>query len=248
MSTRMRSGARSDARANAAAESPDSEGGRGNADRPRERLGRVGPAALADAQLIALILRTGSGSRDAEELAHAMLDAFEGMGGLSRAGRGDLAAHPGIGPVKAASLVAAFELAHRVSARRLEQSEPIRSPADVQRHFQARLRSEGRESFHVLLLDGRHRLICEERVSIGTLTASLVHPREVFREAIARAAAALLLVHNHPSGDPAPSREDRVVTKRLRAAGGLIGIEVLDHVIVADAGHYSFREAGEFSD
>ena len=109
-------------------------------------------------------------------------------------------------------------------------------------YFRPRLREFQRESFHVLLLDGRHRLIGLEAVSIGTLTASLVHPREVFREAIRRAAAAMLLVHNHPSGDPVPSIEDRDVTRRLQAAGELLGIRVLDHVIVAEEGYYSFRE------
>jgi DNA repair protein RadC len=124
----------------------------------------------------------------------------------------------------------------------LERGQRIESPRDIQRHFRWRLRDWRRESFHVVLLDGRHRMMAVEAVSLGTLTASLVHPREVFREAIRRAAAAMLLVHNHPSGDPSPSQEDRDVTRRLEAAGELLGIRVLDHVIVAEDGYFSFRQ------
>jgi DNA repair protein RadC len=152
---------------------------------------------------------------------------------------------PGLGPAKAASLLAAFELARRLEEKPLEWGLPIRSPVDIHRHFQSRIRGAHRESFHVLLLDGRHRLIGEAEVSVGTLTASLVHPREVFREAICAAAAAVVLVHNHPSGDPSPSGEDRRVTERLVSAGGLLGIPVVDHLIIAEGGHFSFREAGE---
>jgi DNA repair protein RadC len=156
-----------------------------------------------------------------------------------------LQALQGLGPAKAASLLAAFELARRIEAKPLECGQLIRNPVDVHRHFQPRIRGAQRESFHVLLLDVRHRLMGEAQVSVGTLTASLVHPREVFQEAIRAAAAAVLLVHNHPSGDPTPSEEDRVVTERLAAAGELLGIRVVDHLIIADTGHFSFREAGE---
>jgi DNA repair protein RadC len=151
---------------------------------------------------------------------------------------------PGLGPAKSASLAAAFELGRRLASVPLVRGQAIRSPGDVQRYFQPRFRSRPRESFHVLLLDGRHRLVSIDEVSVGTLTASLVHPREVFREAIRQAAAALLLVHHHPSGDPSPSPEDRSVTDRLCAAGHLLGIPVVDHVIVAEEGHFSFQEAG----
>ena len=130
----------------------------------------------------------------------------------------------------------------------LERGQAIRAPVDVQRHFQPRWRDRRRESFHALQLDGRHRLLSVDEVSVGTLTASLVHPREVFRAAIRNAAAALLLVHHHPSGDPSPSPEDRSVTERLVAAGRLLGIRVVDHVIVADSGYFSFQEAGLIPD
>ena len=133
------------------------------------------------------------------------------------------------------------------AAQRLAAGAPVRSPADVHAHFLPRLRHAAQERFFAVLLDGRHRVIRHALVSQVTLTASLVHPREVFRPALERAAAAIVLVHNHPSGDPSPSGEDRRVTKRLRGAGELLGIRVVDHVVVAEGGFFSFQEAGEFS-
>jgi DNA repair protein RadC len=141
-------------------------------------------------------------------------------------------------------VLAALEIGRRLASRRLPEGTPVRDPADVFRHFHARLRDAPKERFLALLLDGRHRLLREEPVSLGTLTASLVHPREVFRPALRACAAALVLVHNHPSGDPAPSPEDREVTRRLARAGEILGIPVLDHVIVAERGFCSLREEG----
>ena len=211
-------------------------------ERPRERLDRLGPAVLGDPDLVALILRTGDSGREAAEIARLLLTRFGGPARLSEQGIASLLEVPGVGPAKAASLVAAFELGRRSVSCSLERGQRIESPSDIQRHFRGRLREWRRESFHVVLLDGRHRVMAVEAVSLGTLTASLVHPREVFREAIRRAAAAMLLVHNHPSGDPNPSKEDRDVTRRLEAAGNLLGIRVLDHVIVAEDGYFSFRQ------
>ena len=213
--------------------------------RPRERLRANGPSAMADADLLALILRTGDRRRDAGTLGQMILDRFGGLAGLASAAPVALEATPGLGPAKSGSLCAAIELARRLADEPLPQGQTIRSPKDVQRHFRMYLQGLRRESFHVLLLDGRHRFIAADEVSIGTLTASLVHPREVFREAIRCAAAAIVLVHNHPSGDPRPSAEDRAVTERLRAAGELLGIRVVDHVIVTTSDYFSFREAGE---
>ena len=150
----------------------------------------------------------------------------------------------GVGPAKAATLLAALEIGRRLAERRLDTGDAIRGPQDVFRHFHARLRDAPHEQFHLLLLDGRHRLLRETMASRGTLTASLVHPREVFRAAVQAAAAAIVLVHNHPSGDPSPSPEDAEVTRRLVAAGQVVGIQVLDHVIVADEGFHSFKENG----
>jgi DNA repair protein RadC len=147
-----------------------------------------------------------------------------------------------VGPVKRGALVAAIEIGRRLAAGRLDAGAPIRGPADVFHHFHPRLRHAAQERFFVVLLDGRHRLIRHELVSVGTLTASLVHPREVFSPALRASAAAVILVHNHPSGDPTPSREDRDITDRLARAGEILGIPVLDHVVVAERGYSSLRE------
>jgi len=213
-------------------------------DGPRERLDVLGAEALSDAELVALLLRTGSRRGSAQALAAELLARQGGLRGLGRAGPGELLAIAGIGRAKGASVIAAIELGRRVATHRLQTGAAVRSPADVHRHFHARLRDAPHERFLVLLLDGRHRVRREVLTSQGTLTASLVHPREVFRPALREGAAALILVHNHPSGDPTPSREDREVTRRLVRAGELLGVPVLDHVVVAEGGYVSLREAG----
>jgi DNA repair protein RadC len=213
-------------------------------DGPRERLAALGPEALADAELLALLLRTGGARRDALALASWLLGRHGGLAGLAAAAPAELARAPDVGPAKSATLVAALELGRRLAGRRLRCGEPVGGPADVFRHFHARLRDARHERFVLLLLDGRHRMLREVVISQGTLTASLVHPREVFRPALREAAAAVVLVHNHPSGDPSPSREDREITQRLARAGDLLGIPVLDHVVVADRGYASLRELG----
>lgn len=213
-------------------------------DGPRERLLAHGAEALSDAELVALLLRTGGGGRDALALAGSLLQRHGGIQGLAGAGGLELGNAPGVGPAKSASLVAALELGRRVAARRLRSGDAVRGPADVFRHFHSRLRDIRHERFLVLLLDGRHRLLREVVISQGTLTASLVHPREVFRPALREAAAAVVLVHNHPSGDPTPSTEDREITVRLADAGALVGIPVLDHVVVAERGWSSLCELG----
>jgi len=209
---------------------------------PRERLRAVGPAALADEELLALLLRTGVGGRDALEVARALLGQCGGLRGVASATAFELETQAGVGPAKAASLRAALEVGRRMATRRLRPGDGIRGPADVFRHFHARLRDATRERFLALLLDGRHRVIREVEISQGTLTASLVHPREVFRPALREGAAGLVVVHNHPSGDPTPSAEDRRVTDRLVRAGELLGVELLDHVVVAEHGYRSLRE------
>jgi len=211
---------------------------------PRERLDLLGPEALSDAELVALLLRTGERRTDALGVAEALLARVGGLRGLAGAARGELRSVAGVGAVKGASLEAALELGRRLATRRLRVGDAVLGPEDVFRHFHARLRDAPHERFLVLLLDGRHRVVREVVTSQGTLTASLVHPREVFRPALREAAAALILVHNHPSGDPAPSREDREVTVRLARAGDILGVPVLDHVIVAERGWASLREQG----
>jgi DNA repair protein RadC len=222
----------------------DPAGDAARVDRPRERLRAVGAAALADAELVALLLRTGGRGRDALSVARSLLDARGGLRGLAALTERELAAEAGVGPTKAASLVAALEIGRRVATRLLRPGDGIGGPADVFRHFHARLRDATRERFLALLLDGRHRVIREVEISRGTLTASLVHPREVFRPALRDGAAALVVVHNHPSGDPTPSAEDRQVTDRLARAGELLGVRLLDHVVVAEHGYRSLCEEG----
>jgi DNA repair protein RadC len=211
---------------------------------PRERLRSRGVDALSSAELIALLLRTGARGHDALDVARTLLSRSGGLDRLESAPACELAAVTGVGAAKAASLIAAFELGRRCACSHLPEGAALRSPEDVFRHFGPRLRRVSHERFVVVLLDGRHRVLGEEMVSQGTLTASLVHPREVFRPALRQSAAAVILVHNHPSGDPTPSAEDRAVTERLCQAGEILGIRVLDHVVVAERGYVSLREDG----
>ena len=213
-------------------------------DPPRERLNSLGPEALSDPELIALLLRTGGPGVSALSVASHLLAKLGGLPGLAAAAGPELLAVHGVGPAKGASIRACFELARRLAGRRLEAGAAIRSPEDVHRHFHASLRDLRHERFLVVLLDGRQRVMRWTLISQGTLTSSLVHPREVFRPALRDAAAALILVHNHPSGDPAPSCEDREITRRLVQAGEILGVKVLDHVIVAERGYCSLREEG----
>ncbi len=217
---------------------------RRHSDGPRERLEARGAEALSDAELVALLLRTGSGRTDVLSLASCLLEERGGLRGLADATHRELCETHGIGPAKSASLRGALEMGRRLAARRLHPGEPLRGPEDVYRHLHARLRDARHEHFLAILLDGRHRVIREVAVSRGTLTARLVHPREVFRPALRDAAAALVLVHNHPSGDPSPSQEDRDVTRRLARAGQILGVQVVDHVVVAERGFTSLREEG----
>jgi DNA repair protein RadC len=211
---------------------------------PRERLYALGAPALSDPELVALTLRTGGSGAKVHALAQQLLRQHGGLSGLARCAPRELTRTRGIGRAKAATLAAALEIGRRISQRRLREGDAVRGPQDVFQHFHARLRDAEQEHFCVLLLDGRHRVLGDETVSLGTLTASLVHPREVFRPALRMGGAALILVHNHPSGDPEPSPEDRAVTQRLAQAGELLGIPVLDHVIVAERGYRSLRDEG----
>ena len=214
-------------------------------DLPRQRLRALGAEALSDAELVALLLRTGSAGRDALSLARVVLERSRGLRGLDPFVTAMGEAISGLGPAKCASLEAAIELGRRLQGRRLTPGSCIRGPQEIHRHFHPRLRDCEHEHFIVVLLDGRHRMLGEAKISQGTLTASLVHPREVFRPAVRGSAAALVLVHNHPSGDPTPSAEDRAVTARLSEAGQIVGIRIVDHVVVAEQGYFSFCAAGE---
>ncbi|MBC7347551.1 MAG: DNA repair protein RadC [Clostridia bacterium] len=216
--------------------------------RPRERLAAGGPEALSSAELLAIILRTGWREESALALAQRLLARPRGLRYLAEAGYAELAALKGMGPAKAAQVKAAVELGRRLAQAGQAARTVIRSPLDVAALFMEEMRYLDREHFRVLLLNTKNQVLAQEKVSVGSINSSIVHPREVFKRAIKESAAALILVHNHPSGDPAPSREDLEVTKRLMEAGKILGIAVLDHVIIGDGRYLSLREKGLLGD
>jgi DNA repair protein RadC len=211
-------------------------------ERPREKLLSQGAGALCPAELLAILLRTGSGGgRTAVDVARDLWRAGgESWEGLLRLPTADIAAVKGMGQAKAAAILASLEISKRVGALPLRNGRPVADGGDVYRHFAGKLCRLEKETFHCLLMDSKNRVLREERISEGTLSESLVHPREAFRAAVREGAAGVIFVHNHPSGDPAPSREDVELTSRLMEAGKLLGIRFLDHVIVARSGYYSF--------
>ncbi|MEW8978457.1 MAG: DNA repair protein RadC [Symbiobacterium sp.] len=220
------------------------------ADRPRERLLRLGPEQLSDVELLAILLGTGSRGQSVIEVARDLLHHCEAKdpGGGLRAllhlrdvDKKELV--KGLGPAKVCTILAGLHLGLRAAAAPIRQVE-LSNPRAVYEYLAPRLAHLTREEFHVILLTAKNHVIAVECVSEGTLTASLVHPREVFKAAIRRSAHAVILAHNHPSGDPTPSREDREITRRLVQAGRVIGIEVLDHVVVGKGRYISFRERG----
>lgn len=208
-------------------------------DRPRERLRRLGAAALTDADLLILMIGSGTAHTPAPAVASSLLARFQTPGRLASSDVATLESVAGVGRATAARLVAAFELGRRAAAGVHPVEAPIRGPSDVFRTMGPRLRDRPQEEFHALLLNTRHRVLRSVLVTRGTLDASLIHPREVFRLAVGEGAAGIILVHNHPSGDPTPSTEDRAVTRQLADAGRTLGIPVLDHVIVAQGGYTS---------
>ncbi len=213
-------------------------------ERPRERLLAKGPDALSDAQLLAILLRTGRRDSSAVQVAIELIGHVGGISGLATCGIEELCAVHGVGPAKAAQLKAAVELGRRSLAAPLSTGTRVSSSAELFRHFYPTLRDRKQELFKVVLLDAKNTVIKESTVSEGTLTLSLVHPREVFAFAIRESAAGVIFLHNHPSGDPTPSPEDRRLTERLIAAGKLLGISVLDHVIIGDGRYVSFADEG----
>jgi len=216
-------------------------------ERPREKLLKRGAAALSDAELLALVLRTGDAAagKSAIDLGRELLERFDGnLRELAQTELNELQQVKGLGLAKAASIKAAFTLGSRFQARRLETLERFTSPAQVFDFFHHELRDNRKELFLILLLDGKNRITRKVQVSEGSLNQSIVHPREVFAPAVRESAAAVIFIHNHPSGDPAPSREDRDITRRLQEAGDILGIKVLDHIIIGDGSYYSFVESG----
>ncbi|RMH08609.1 MAG: JAB domain-containing protein [Nitrospirae bacterium] len=213
-------------------------------ERPRERLLREGAGALTDAQLLAVVLRVGRQDSSAVEVAMDLLARLGGLQGLANRGQEELCGVSGVGLAKAAQILAAIELGKRVLATPLTTGTRITRSHDLFRHYYPLLRDLRREIFKVILLDTKHRVIRDLTVSEGSLTVSIVHPREVFNHAVRESAAAVIFLHNHPSGDPTPSPEDRALTARLVAAGEVLGIPVLDHVIIGDGRFVSFADEG----
>ncbi len=221
-------------------------------ERPRERLVALGADALSHAELIAILLRTGLKGANAVEIGKQLIQKYGTLQALARASVDDLRSVKGIGRDKAVTLVAAFKLAELMAKELCNESEPLDHPEAVVRLLRAKNLLKNVETFQVLLLNTRRRLIRVDKISDGTLDTLLVHPREVFKAAIAANAAAVVLAHNHPSGDPTPSEADIKVTRDLIRAGQLLKIEVLDHIIIGRAtperpkDYASLREQGYF--
>lgn len=229
-----------------------SGGGRGDinswppGERPRERLLEKGAEQLSDAELLAVLLGTGDGRAgyNALDTGREMLIRFGGLRGLLRAGQREFEELPGVGPVKVARILAALELGGRATAAPAGERVELSCSRDVYRAYRSRLSPLTREVFLAVLLDVRKRRIRDVRVSEGGLTGTLVYPRDVLGPAIREAAAGLIVLHNHPSGDPTPSPEDLEVTHRLAAAGELVGIPLLDHLIIGHDGYVSLADQG----
>ncbi len=212
--------------------------------RPRERLVREGPESLSEVELLAIVLRSGTSQVSALDLAQVLLSRFGGLRGLLEVSAQELGRVHGMGVAKAAQVKAALELGRRGAILSGLNGPAIKSPQDVAALMMHELRHLDREHFCVLLLNTKNHVLYRETVAIGTLNSSTVHPRELFKTAVRRSAAAVILVHNHPSGDPTPSREDVELTARLREAGRILGIEVLDHVVIGDNKYVSLKAEG----
>jgi DNA repair protein RadC len=216
-----------------------------SAERPRERFREHGARSLSVTELLALVIGSGSARRSALIVAHDLLATADGsLRRLAANSTGALTRIDGLGSARALAIQAALELGRRMSAESFEEGTPLRSPRDVWTAYAPKLEDLTVEEFHVAVLDAQHRIDRDILVTRGILNSSLVHPREVFREAIAERAAAIVLVHNHPSGDPTPSADDRAITAQLVSAGKLLDIPVADHIIIGKGRYLSLSEAG----
>lgn len=211
-------------------------------ERPRERLMRHGAATLSDAELIAILIGSGMRGKNAVEVARDIID--QGIVGIARREVAEIAAVSGVGPAKAARIVAAVELGRRLSSFRGEERDPVRDPEAMARHLIARYSHHVQERLGAVFLDAKNRIIREREVYVGTLNMTTVSTRDILRLALQENAAAVIIFHNHPSGDPAPSAEDLLFTKKMVEAGGLMGIDVLDHLILGANRWVSLRQRG----
>ena len=215
-----------------------------DSDRPRERIRDAGPSALSNAELLAILLRTGTASESVLHLSVRLLAEFEGLEGLARASHADLCRVYGLGEAKAAQLQAALEVGRRVQTVRGPERPVIHSPADLAGLVSAEMSLLDQEHFRVLVLDTKNHVLASPDVFVGSINSTTIRTAEVFREAVRRNALGVIVVHNHPSGDPAPSAEGAGVTRELVAAGKALDIEVLDHVVVGRDGFVSLKERG----
>ena len=216
-------------------------------DRPREKLIHYGAEFLTDSELMGIVLKTGYKGTSAVDLGKSVLKSFNDLEGLEKTGLGELTALKGVGPAKAATLKAVVELAKRMAAMPAKRIVNFSRPVSVFNYFRYKLRNKQEEYFYTLLLNRKNELIKETIVTKGTLTASVVHPREVLKPAISESAASFIAVHNHPSGDTEPSREDIDITRKLKESADIVGIQMLDHIIIGYDTYLSmFEQYPEF--
>jgi DNA repair protein RadC len=213
-------------------------------DRPRERLLKYGPEVLSNGELLAIILRTGAKSESAINVANRLINSSQGLRFLVESSVQELSKTKGIGNAKAAQIKAAVELGKRLKGYRSGEEKKINRPEDVVELVMEDMRYLNKEYLRVIFLNTKNIIIESKDISIGSLNASIVHPREVYSEAIKRSSSSIVICHNHPSGDPTPSQEDINITKRLAEVGKLVGIELLDHIIIGDGSYISLKEKG----
>jgi len=214
-------------------------------ERPRERLLKQGPEALSDAELLAIFLRTGVSGRSAVDLARALLQRFQGLRGLFAADYRELRAIKGLGDAKIATLLATIELSKRYLREQLDERRAVRNPDDVYQLLAHSMRDRDHEVFTVLFLNSKNEILAVEELFRGTINASAVHPREVIKRALHHGAAAIICAHNHPSGNPEPSPQDRQITRELKEACRLMEISLLDHLVIGHNRYWSFADHGE---
>ncbi len=213
-------------------------------ERPRERLLKHGPRFLSDAQLLAIILRTGGGGKSAIDLAIELMNKFKNLRDMEQASVYEFSKFKGMGNAKIAQVKAALEIGRRFLGESIQRGSQFLSANEVFQYYKQKIGNINKEVFHCAMLDAKNRVIKDCRISEGTLTNSLIHPREAFRDAIKESAVSVIFVHNHPSGDPEPSREDIIITEKLVNAGSIVGIKVLDHIIIGDNQFTSMMEKG----
>ncbi len=213
-------------------------------ERPREKLRTLGAGALSNAELLAILLRSGSRNESAVQMATRILARVGNLRNLPDLSLEELQENKGIGPDKAVTIKAALELGSRMATTPRQVAESIVTPGQAADLFMEELRYKKKEYFKILLLNTKNHVISREEISVGSLSASIVHPREIFNIPLRKSAASIILFHNHPSGDPTPSQQDLEVTRRLVDAGNILGVTVRDHIIIGDGCFFSFREKG----